>query len=162
VRRTLISVAAFTVVALCLAGPAAAQQNYPITGEIQLSDASIDCPSGQELTITGEGFLPNEPAVRIFFDGQEIARVFPNAQGEFSVNIDPPGAGAGQHTIEARQFVSAEEPDEIVASATLTCVGAGVAFTGADVSWGVALVATLLVIGAVALVAGRRRAQRAA
>jgi hypothetical protein len=153
-----------------MSGPAAAQEpcgepGYPpCAAVIQISDATIDCPSGEELTITGSGFIPNEPAVRIFFDGEEVARVFPDNQGNISVTIDPPGAAAGQHTIEARQFVSAEEPDEIVATATLTCVGAAVAFTGptTNISLGLILLVALVVVGAVALVAGRRRARRVA
>jgi hypothetical protein len=161
VKKTIV-VASVALVALVLAtAPASAQ--YPGAADIQLSDASIDCPSGETLTITGEGFIPNEPAVRIFFDGEQIAEVFPDDDGSFSVTIDPPGAAAGQHTIEARQFVAAEEPDEIVATATLTCVaGAAVAFTGANITWGVVILAVLLVVGIAALVVGRRRARSAA
>ena len=82
-----------------IAAPATAQ--YPQAANIALSNAAINCPSAEELTITGEGFIPNEPAVRIFFDGQQIAEVFPNGEGSFSVTVDPPGAAAGQHTITA-------------------------------------------------------------
>jgi hypothetical protein len=159
VKKVLLTIAVTVVATAFLAGPAGAQ--YPDAGVITLSDASIDCPSGETFTITGEGFIPNEPAVRIFFDGEQIAEVFPNDQGEFSVTVDPPGAAAGQHTIEARQFVAAEEPDEIVATATLTCIGAAVAFTGANISMWAMLLVVLLVIGGAALVAGRRRARQA-
>jgi hypothetical protein len=146
---------------LSLAGPALAQ--YPDVADIALDDAAIDCPSGETLTITGEGFIPNEPAVRIFFDGEEIARVFPDSTGSFSVTVDPPGAATGAHTIQARQFIAAEEPDEIVATATLTCVaGAAVAFTGptVNISLGIVLVAALVAVGIAALVLGRRRSRR--
>jgi hypothetical protein len=163
VKRILL-VASVSLAAMAIgAVPAGAQQDYPITGEITLSDAAIDCPSGETLTISGSGFLPNEPAVRIFFDGEEIARVFPNDQGEFTVTVDPPAAAAGEHTIQARQFVAAEEPDEIVATATLTCVaGAAVAFTGANITMGIIVLVGLVALGAVALIAGRRRARSAA
>jgi hypothetical protein len=163
VKRVLLVTTLATVAIGLVAGPAAAQ--YPQVADIDLSDAAIDCPSGETLTITGEGFLPNEPAVRIFFDGEEIARVFPDDQGSFSVTIDPPAAATGTHTIQARQFVAAEEPDEIVATATLTCVaGAAVAFTGptVNISLGVLILVGLVLVGAGALVAGRRRARRAA
>jgi hypothetical protein len=161
VKRILLVSSMAAVVTALVAGPAAAQ--YPDAADIAISDAAIDCPSGETLTITGEGFIPNEPAVRIFFDGEEIARVFPSDEGTFSITVDPPGAAAGEHTIQARQFVAAEEPDEIVASATLTCVaGAAVAFTGADISLGLVLLAVLLIVGVGALVAGRRRSRSAA
>jgi hypothetical protein len=161
VKRILLVMSITAAVSAMVAGPASAQ--YPDAADIAISDAAIDCPSGETLTITGEGFIPNEPAVRIFFDGEEIARVFPSDEGTFSITVDPPGAEAGEHTIQARQFVAAEEPDEIVASATLTCVaGAAVAFTGADISLGLVLLAILLIVGVAALVVGRRRSRTAA
>ena len=50
-----------------------------------------------------------------------------------------------------------------MASATLTCVAAGgVAVTGANISLGLILLVVLVVIGAVALVLGRRRARTSA
>lgn len=157
-KKLLLVISTAAVVTALAAGPAAAQ--YPEAADIAISDAAIDCPSGETLTITGEGFIPNEPAVRIFFDGQQIAEVFPSDEGTFSVTVDPPGAAAGQHTIEARQNISPEEPGQITASATLTCVaGAAVAFTGADISLGLVLLVILVIVGAGALVAGRRRSR---
>ena len=160
--KKILLIVALAAVAVLIAAPASAQYP-PDAADIAISDAAIDCPSGETLTITGEGFIPNEPAVRIFFDGEEIARVFPSDDGTFSVTVDPPGAAAGEHTIQARQFVAAEEPDEIVASATLTCVaGAAVAFTGANISMGLILLAALVIVGVGALVAARRRSRTAA
>ncbi len=157
-KRILFVISMAAVVTAPVAGPAAAQ--YPDAADIAISDAAIDCPSGETLTITGEGFIPNEPAVRIFFDGEEIARVFPSDEGTFSITVDPPGAAAGEHTIQARQFIAAEEPDEIVASATLICVAeAAVAVTGANISVGLILLAALVIVGVAALVAGRRRSR---
>lgn len=160
-KRILIVMSMGAMAAALMASPSVAQQDYPPdAADIALDDAAIDCPSGETVTITGSGFIPNEPAVRIFFDGEQIAEVFPNSQGEFSVTVDPPGAAAGQHTIQARQFVAAEEPDEIVASATLTCVaGAAVAFTGANVTIWMVLLVVLVAAGGLALYAGRRRAR---
>jgi hypothetical protein len=160
VKKTLLAMVAIGVVVLT-AGPAAAQ--YPQVAGINISDAAINCPSGETVTITGEDFIPNEPAVRIFFDGEQVAEVFPDDQGNISVTIDPPGSAVGEHTITARQFVSPEEPGQIVASATLTCVAAGgVAFTGFNISLWLIMLAALIVIGAVAVAIGRRRARAAA
>lgn len=138
--------------------PASAQ--YPAdAAALELDPVAVNCPVGETVTVSGSGFLPHEPFVRIFFDGELIAEVFPDAEGTFTVTIDPPAAMAGQHTISAEQFVAPEEPDLITASAALTCqVAAGVAFTGQDLTVAVLLVAALLGIGAMSIRAGRRRA----
>jgi hypothetical protein len=158
----LTTLAAAALAAGLLAGPAAAQEpcgepGYPpCAGVIQISDSSIDCPSGEDLTITGEGFVPGT-GIDILFDGEQVASTTADDQGEFSVTIDPPGAAAGQHTITA-------DPEEgESATATLTCVvGAAVAVTGSNISLGLILLVALVVVGGVALVAGRRRARRVA
>ena len=160
-KKTLVAVAAAAIVMAPMAGPVSGQYGGPVA-DITLSDASISCATGETLTITGEGFLPNEPFVRIFFDGDQIAQVFPDDQGNISVTVDPPGAAAGQHTISAEQFVAPEEDDLITASATVTCVGAAVAVTGANISVGLILLITLLIVGAGAIFVGRRRARSAA
>jgi IPT/TIG domain len=148
---------AMTAGLVLVAVPAAAQ--YPQAADIVLSDASIDCPSGEVLTITGSGFDPNGPAVQIFFDGQQVAEVSPDNQGNISVTIDPPSSAAGEHTITATQPA---EPEPITASATVTCVAAaGVAFTGYDITLGLILLVILVLAGAAALLLGRRRARAA-
>jgi hypothetical protein len=157
VKRILL--ATMTAGLVLTAVPAGAQ--YPQAADIVLDDASIDCPSAETVTITGSGFIPNEPAVRIFFDGEQVAEVFPDDQGNISVTIDPPGSAVGEHTITARQNTSPEEPGQIVATATLVCVGAAVAFTGFDITLGVILLVALILAGAVALFVGRRRARAA-
>jgi hypothetical protein len=155
VKRILL--VAMTAGLTLASAPAGAQ--YPQAADIVLSDASIDCPSGEVLTITGSGFVPNEPSVEIFFDGEKVAEVSPDNQGDISVTIDPPGSAAGEHTITARQNV---EPEPIVATATVVCVGAaGVAFTGYDITLGLILLVALVLAGAAALILGRRRARAA-
>jgi hypothetical protein len=154
-----ISVALVIMGALLLvAGPASAQTPPPdfYVGEadISLSDLSGACPGGTT-TVFGENFIPGVP-VSIQFDGQEIASVTPNDEGEFSVTITLPEAAPGTHTITAVQ------PGSEPASATFTCVGPGLAVTGGNVQMWMLLVAGLVVVGAVALVAGRRRARRSA
>jgi Bacterial Ig domain len=134
---------------LLLTAPASAQ--YPQVSDITISDATLSCP-GDEFTIQGEGFTPGS-TVDIFVDGEHEATVEADEQGEFSVTIDAPDAAAGEHT------VTAESSEGDTASATVTCVGAAVAFTGADVSRGLILLVALVGIGGVALYAGRRRAR---
>jgi hypothetical protein len=147
---------------LTVAAPASAQTPPPpdfYVGEadISLSDISGACPGGTT-TVFGEEFIPGVP-VSIQFDGQEIASVTPGDDGTFSVTITLPEAAAGTHTITAVQ------PGSEPASATFTCVVAaapGLAVTGGNVQVWMLLVAGLVVVGAVALVAGRRRARRSA
>src|SRR5919106_6989149 len=135
---------------LLIPGAAVAQpeEEYPPEepASIELSDASLVC--GEEpTTISGSGFVPNTP-VDIFFDGQHIGDATPNAAGEFTATVTPPAAAAGQHVIEAIQVIGDETA--ITASATLTCVAAAeVAFTGANITVGLLLLAGLLLVGGV-------------
>lgn len=148
-RKVFLSVPAVAAV-LLLAGPASAQE-YPDAAVITVSDTSLACPS-EDLTISGSGFLPGE-TVDIFFDGEPVATVEAAPDGTFTVTIAAPDAAAGEHTVTA---VGESGGDD---SATVTCVtGAAVAFTGANISMGLILLAALVGIGGVALYAGRRRA----
>jgi Bacterial Ig domain len=134
-----------------LVSPVSAQ--YPRVADISISDTTLSCP-GDEFTITGTGFTPGS-TVDIFVDGEQVASMQADEQGEFSVTIDAPDAAAGEHT------VTAESSEGDRASATITCVGAAVAFTGADISRGLLLLIALVAVGALALYAGRRRARTA-
>jgi hypothetical protein len=139
---------------LLLSGPASAQ-DYPDAAVITVSDTSLACPS-EDLTISGSGFLPGE-TVDIFFDGEQVATVEADSDGTFTVTITAPDAAPGEHSVTA---VGESGGDD---SATVTCVtGAAVAFTGANISMGLILLAALVAIGAVALFAGRRRARSTA
>lgn len=157
-RRVAVTVG--LVAWVSMAGPASAQYP-PGAAEIFLSDASGACPGGI-ITISGSGWIPLEPAVLVSFDGEEIGRDFPDDEGNFSVTVTLPEAAAGTHTVTAIQFIAADEPDVIEASATFTCVGpAGLAVTGGSVQVWMLLVLGLAVVGAASLVAGRRRRRRA-
>ena len=148
-KMTLVVVAAAAV--LLLSGPASAH-DYPEAAVITVSDTSLACPS-EDFTISGSGFLPGE-TVDIFFDDDQVATVEADSDGTFTVTITAPDAAAGEHSVTA---VGESGGDD---SATVTCVtGAAVAFTGANISMGLILLAALVAIGAVALYAGRRRAR---
>jgi hypothetical protein len=153
VRKIVLAVVAAATVTL-LAGPATAQ--YPDVSDVSVSDTSLACP-GEDLTVSGEGFLPGE-TVNVFFDDQQVASVTAGDDGSFTVTITAPDAAPGQHTVTA---VGEESGSD--SSATVTCVtGAAVAFTGANISMGLILLAALVAVGAVALYAGRRRARTSA
>ncbi|MGH2724887.1 MAG: LPXTG cell wall anchor domain-containing protein [Actinomycetota bacterium] len=156
-RRIAVTMGVVALLA-SVAGPASAQYP-PGAAQIFLSDVSGACPGGT-ITISGSGWIPIEPAVLINFDGEEITRVFPDEQGDISVTVTLPDAAPGAHTITAIQFIAADEPDVIEASATFTCVGPpGLAVTGAGIQVWMLLVLGLVVAGAASLVVGRRRAK---
>jgi hypothetical protein len=150
VRRVFAAPAALVIV-LSLATPAIAQ--YPQVADITVSDASLACP-GDEFTVAGQGFTPGS-TVDIFVDGEPVATVEADDRGDFSAMIHAPDAAAGEHTITAESSAGDR------ATATVTCLAAGVAFTGADISMGLVLLVALVAVGAVALLAGRRRARAA-
>jgi hypothetical protein len=137
---------------LIVSGPAAGQYVGPAF--VSVSDATLSCP-GDDFTLTGEGFNPNIE-VTITFNGDQLATVTTDSEGNFSATISAPEASAGSHTVTAS---GGGESD----SATVTCVaGAGVAFTGRDISMGLILLVGLIVAGGTALALGRRRAARSA
>jgi hypothetical protein len=150
VRRIAAALAA-PALTLVVASPANAQ--YPQAADITVSDATLACP-GEEFTVAGQGFTPGS-TVDIFVDGQPVATVEAGGRGDFSAMIHAPDAAAGEHSITAESSAGDR------ATATVTCLAAGVAFTGADISMGLILLVALVAVGAVALLAGRRRARAA-
>ena len=156
--------AAVVAMLMAIAGPAKAQEfSYPPGGaQIFLGDVSGACPGGT-VAVSGSGFA-DDVAVDIFFDDVLVGSTVADNAGGFSVTIETPDAAAGTHTITAVQDLPPNaSPDTLVASATFTCVGAaGLAVTGGNVAMWMLLVAGLVGIGVIALVAGRRRARRAA
>jgi hypothetical protein len=150
VRRIAAALAALAII-LLVASPATAQ--YPQAADIIVSDATIACP-GDEFTVAGEGFTPGS-TVDIFVDGEPVATVEADDQGDLSATVGAPDAAAGEHTITAKSNAGDR------ATATVTCLAAGVAFTGDDISMGLTLLVALVAVGVVALLAGRRRARAA-
>jgi hypothetical protein len=150
VRRIAAALAALAII--LLASPATAQ--YPQAADITVSDATLACP-GDEFTVAGKGFTPGS-TVDILVDGEPVATVEADEQGDFSATIDAPDAAAGEHTITAESSAG-----DRATTATVTCLAAAVAFTGADISMGLILLVALVAVGVVALLVGRRRARAA-
>ena len=163
-KRTVgIAMCALVLVAL-VAGPAGAQQPpYPpeVLGEVVVSDQTIDCAAGQAVTVSGSGWQAGQ-TVSITWDGQQVGTATPGADGSFSESVTPPAnAAQGEHTLAARQGSRS-------ASARVTCTtsavagGAGggeFAFTGANITVGMLILAGLLIAGALTRAMGRRRAR---
>ncbi|HEX2032537.1 MAG TPA: hypothetical protein VHL78_14255 [Actinomycetota bacterium] len=154
-KRTVLAVLAMSA-ALVLAAPAAAQYVGNIT--VGLSAVAGQCP-GDTITVTGTEFTPGGD-VTVLFDGDVIATTQADAAGNVAVEIALPEASAGEHVVTLVDETSGKS-----VSTTLVCVGAaaapGLAVTGGDFKVWMLLVGGLIVIGAVALVAGRRRARNA-
>lgn len=149
-----VAVGLFTVVALALAGPLAAQDYPPqVFGELAVSDSTVIC-GAQSITLNGTGWLPGE-AVEIVFN-PTLATTVADSNGNFSVNVAIPQASLGDHTLTAIQL--AGQAGEVSGSASITCVSsAGLAGTGANIATWVAIAVGLLLAGGAALLTGRRR-----
>lgn len=156
-KRTFLAVLAMTAV-LALAAPAAAQPIYVGNITIGLSAAAGACP-GDTITVTGTEFTPGGD-VTVLFDGDVVATTQADDDGDVSVTIALPEAAAGDHVITLVDEASGKS-----VSTVFTCVGAaaapGLAVTGGDFKVWMLLLGGLILVGAVALFASRRRARNA-
>jgi hypothetical protein len=126
-----------------------------------VSDRTIDC-GADSFTVSGSGWAPGQ-TVQIFFAGDQVGSATPDAQGDFSVQVDSPDAPSGTHTLRAEQGGNS-------ASAQVTCTGdgavgaagaGGIAFTGANIMTALLILIGLLAAGALTLAYGRRRGNAA-
>jgi LPXTG-motif cell wall-anchored protein len=156
-RRILLAAMAAATL-LLVAGPAAAQ--YELPKEITISDITPACPGGV-ITVSGTGFTPGGE-VQIFVASDEVlvATTTADANGSFSVTFEVPVSTPGAHTVTAVDVASGDST-----SAGFVCPAVavpGLAVTGGNISVWMILLGGLVVVGAAALVAGRRRANRSA
>ena len=157
-RFSMALVAALRVVmGLTFAGPASAQTCYP------------NCPTagGTGDTITGSGWCPGSE-VTISVDGDEVGTATVAGDGTFSFEL-PNSVDTGlQHTITVEGVqADCETPftDTFVLGGGGTDGdggggggdGDGTAFTGSSISRGLLALGALLIVGAGALLASRRR-----
>ena len=139
------------VLAAVTAVPASAQPCYP------------DCPPpevsfGGDDNLTGEFWCPGS-TVSIYVDGAFAGTAQVNANGQFNFplkNLSP-----GNHVVEV---IGLDSTCEEVRTVRLNVNVAGgttgrsaLPFTGSNISVGVLLIGALVIVGATALVAGRRR-----
>ena len=140
---------------LLLAVPANAQ--YVEAVEIAVSDVTAQCP-GQTLTVSGRIPTPRGE-VTVLFDGEPVAGTTSDAKGGYSLTFPTPEGAGGTHSVTAVDETTAK-----MASATIVCVIAaapGIAVTGGSIAVWMILLVGLIVVGAVPMVAGRRRSSRA-
>lgn len=173
--------AAFT---LLLAVPAHAQDYPPSGGGLTVSESTVS--PGESFTVSGEGAEPGAIVTftlkrssssalgsrRVVAAGPSLARLVAavrpqaqssvtlgrataNAAGEFSATLTiPAGTPAGVYTL------TASSGGEVLSVATIRVAAAGVGnlpFTGATVLPGLAIGATLIVVGGLLLLSLKRR-----
>jgi hypothetical protein len=56
-------------------------------------------PAGSPVSLSGSGFAPNQPGIKILFDGQEMTTVSAKANGDWTATLTIPAVAAGSHTI---------------------------------------------------------------
>ena len=147
------------VMGLVFAGPASAGTScYP------------SCPTsgGSDGTITGAGWCPGSD-VTISVDGDVVGTATVAGDGTFSFDLPSSVDTTVNHTITVEGLQSdCQTPftDTFVLGGTgaggVPGAGGGTAFTGANVSVGLLALGALLIVGAGALLASRRRGAAAA
>ena len=134
------------------------------------SVSDVSPTAGQTITVTGGNFCPNSE-VAVLFDGEQIGSGTANGNGTVTVQVTiPQDASLGEHIITLSGLASdcetpanVEIPITVVSGAGAGGAGGagggggGVAFTGADISLGMMLLAAMVIVGAAALIVGRRR-----
>ena len=182
-RKLVSALTVAVVLTLLLAVPAQAQGYPPTSGGLTVSESTLS--PGESFTVSGEGAEPGaivtftlkrsssslggsrivaaEPglarlvaAVRPQAQSSvTLGRATANADGEFSATLTiPAGTAPGVYTL------TASSGGEILSVATIRVAAAGVGdlpFTGATVLPGLAIGATLIVVGGLLLLSLKRR-----
>lgn len=152
---------------LVLAARPASAQNYPPSKpSVGVSDTTVT--QGGTTTVSGHNWRAGSAVALALLQGgcsgasiQSLGSASVNASGEFSktvtLDVSPGSYGirvTGRNTAgeQAMQCVSVQVLGKTV--------GSGVALTGANLLFGIMLMIALAVIGVIALVAGRLRADQ--
>ncbi|MEW6059677.1 MAG: hypothetical protein AB1551_06000 [Actinomycetota bacterium] len=159
----LVSVFLVATMVLLVAPTASAQTYPPQTPTIGVSDSSLS--QGGSTTVSGQNWLGDSTVTLALLKGgcsgsvaQSLGSASVNGDGEFSkaVTLD---VSPGTYGIQAKGSNEAGEAATRCAAVQMLAAGETVATTGAHVLFGMMLVIGLAVIGVIALVAGRRRAE---
>ncbi len=105
-------------------------------------------------TITGDNWCPGS-TVQIYVDGDFVGTANVGTDGTFTFRL-PDNIADGTHLVEIFGLAADCETNTNVPITVVLGAG-GTAFTGANVSTGILVLGALLIVGAGALVAGRRR-----
>ncbi len=140
-KRFGVALVATVVLGLMVAGPALAKYSPPQAG-------------GSGTTITGSNWCPNS-TVQIFVDGDLVGTATTASDGTFTFDLP----SSVDTTVDHDITVTGLSADCATVKSVTFVLGASgsTAFTGANVSTGILILGSLILIGAGALVAGRRR-----
>jgi hypothetical protein len=177
-RRVGVALTMATAIAIFLApafSASAAQQNCYPAGNPTASVSDPSPTAGETVTVSGGNYKPDS-GVAVLFDGDQIAHGQTDAQGQFSFQVTiPSDASLGHHTITVSGVGGdCVSPADVEIGVTLVVGesggqgggggaggaggnGGGVAFTGANISLGMVLIAVIVIVGAASLIVGRRR-----
>jgi hypothetical protein len=176
-RRLGFALTMATAIGIFFAAPvlsaSAAQTCYP-AGNPTASVSDSSPTAGETVTVCGN-YKPDS-GVDVLFDGDKIAHGQTDGQGQFSFQVTiPSDASLGKHTITVSGVGGdCVSPADVEIGVTLVVGesggggggagaagggggGGGVAFTGANISLGMILIAVLVIVGAASLIVGRRR-----
>lgn len=157
-------VAAFLALAvLVLVAPAAWAQYPPTNATVGVSDSTV--AQGGTTTVSGKNWLAGSTVALALFaggcasttgSGESLGSARVGASGAFAktVTLD---VSPGTFGIEVSgRNAAGDQATECVSVQVLVAATGGVAATGANLLFGVMLMIAMAVIGAIALVAGRR------
>jgi LPXTG-motif cell wall-anchored protein len=155
-KRFGVALVAAVVLGLFVAAPALAGVS-PSPTPSQACYPPSSCPTAGHSgrTITGANWCPGSD-VQIFVDGNLVGTAHVASDGTFTFTL-PASVGPGSHRIDVVGLAADCSTTRTVSFTLVLGAGGGTAFTGANVSMGLLIVGALLVVGAGALVAGRRR-----
>ncbi|MEX1046745.1 MAG: hypothetical protein WD757_03970 [Actinomycetota bacterium] len=157
-KRFGIALVLATALGMWAAAPAMAQYGEDPTAGVGDSNPS----PGETTTVFGANWCPGS-TVDILFDGHKIGTGQVDSEGNFSEPVTiPANASPGHHTITVVGLDFACENVRsvnigIFVSGGAGAGGAGLAFTGANISVGAVILAALVIVGLAAITAGRRR-----
>ena len=139
----------------------------PYSDQPTLAASTQNPTGGGAFTVVGSGFLPGESVDLVLHsDPYSLGTVRANSTGQFSDVVDLPASFSGAHTITATGEISGRVASIsiTIGSSTGTVAaggnsgGGGLPNTGAAVIGISSLGVMFLLVGALALVVGRRRA----
>jgi len=145
---------------------------------------NLNPQAGDVVVVSGSNWDPNQP-VDIWLDGTiHLGTATADANGDFSASVTiPPGTSPGAHEISVSGSDCSGQPLAVRPIVSIVVVrggqggpgggggggfqtggaaaapsGGNLPFTGSNISAGMLILFSLLIVGAVSLVAGRRRA----